>query len=55
MQTKFNATVVFFRTDEEKSLKKEFDEMIAEMKITYESSASYISEQNDHSERKKSV
>ena len=44
MQTRFNATIVFFRIDEKKSPKKEFDEMISEMKIIYELFVSYISE-----------
>ena len=55
MQTRFNATVVFFRTNEEKLLKKEFDEIISKMRIIYESLASYTSKQNDHSEQKKRV
>ena len=55
MQTRFNATIVFFRTDDEKSLRKEFDEMISDLGITYEPFAPYIPEQNDHSERKEDV
>ena len=52
IQTRFNAKVVFFRTDGEKSLRKEFDDMISELGITYEPSAPYTPEQNEHSERK---
>ena len=55
MQTRFNATVVFFRTDEKNSLKKEFYEMISDLKIIYKSFASYISKQNDYFERKERV
>ena len=55
MQTRFDAIVVFFPIDEEKSLKKEFDEMIFEMKIIYESFALYISKQNDYLERKEEI
>ena len=55
MQTRFNATVVFFRTDKEKSLKKKFDEMISNLEIIYELFALYISEQNDYFERKKRI
>ena len=52
IQIKFNAKIVFFRTNDEKSLKKKFDDMISELEIIYESSASYIFEQNKHFERK---
>ena len=55
MQTKFNARVMFFRTNDEKSLKKKFDEMLSDLKITYELFALYTSEQNNHSERKENV
>ena len=52
IQTKFNAKIVFFRTNDEKSLKKKFDNMISEFEIIYKSFVSYISEQNEHFERK---
>ena len=55
MQTRFNATVVFFRIDEGKSLKKEFDEMISDLKIIYELLALYISEQNNYFQRKDEI
>ena len=55
IQTRFNATIVFFRTDGEKSLGKEFDEMISDLGITYEPSAPYTPEPNDHLERKGGV
>ena len=55
MQTRFNATIVFFRTNDEKSLKKEFNEMISDLGITYESFVSYTSEQNDYSKRKEEI
>ena len=52
MQTKFNATIVFFRTDKKKSLKKEFDEIISNLEIIFELFASYISKKNGYSKRK---
>ena len=55
MQIRFNVTAVFFRTNEEKSLKKEFGEMILDLKTIYQSFASYIFEQNDYFERKKRI
>ena len=55
MQTRFNATVVFFRIDKEKSLKKEFDKIISVLKIVYKLFALYIFEQNDYFERKEKV
>ena len=40
----------FFRTNDEKSLKREFDDMISDLEITYESFSSHIFEQNEHFE-----
>ena len=52
IQTKFNAIIVFFRIDDKKPLKKEFDEIISKLKITYKLFAFYIFIQNNHLERK---
>ena len=52
IRTRFNSKVVFFRSDGERALGKEFDDMISELGITYEPSAPYTPEQNGHSERK---
>ena len=49
---KFNAKIVFFRTNNEKSLKKEFDDMISNLEITYEFSSFYTFKQNEHFEQK---
>ena len=52
IQIKFNAKIVFFRTDAEKSLKKKFDDMIFDFETTYNFSSFHIFEQNEHFERK---
>ena len=52
IKTRFNATVVFFRSDGERSLGGEFDDLLVETGITHESSAPNSPEQNGHSERK---
>lgn len=49
--TRFNAKVVFFRSDTEASLGKEFDDIISQFGITHEPSAPYTPQQNGHSER----
>ena len=55
IQIRFKANIVFFRTDDEKSLKKKFDDMISDLEITYEFFSSYISKQNEHFERKENL
>ena len=52
IQIKFNAKIVFFRTNDEKSLKRKFDDMIFDLEITYEFFLFYNFEQNKHFERK---
>ena len=53
IQIKSKAKIVFFRTDDEKLLKREFDDMISDFEITYEFSSSHTSKQNKHFELKK--
>ena len=55
MQIRFNATVVFCRTDDEKSSLKEFDEIIFTTRIIYNLFASFIFEQRDYFERKEEI
>lgn len=55
VETWYNAKVVFFRSDGERALGKDFDDFIAEKGITYESSAPDTPAQNGHSERKGAV
>ena len=52
IKTRFNATVVFLRSDGERSLGNEFNDLLVETGITHEPSASDSPEQNGHSERK---
>ena len=52
IHTRFNGKVVFFRSDGETSLGKEFEDMVSAMGITYEASSAYTPQQNGHSERK---
>ena len=55
IQTRYNGKVVFFRTDGERSLGKDFEDLITELGISYEPSAPNTPEQNGHSERKGGV
>ena len=52
IHTRYNAKVVFFRSDGERALGIEFEKFISEKGITYEASAPDTPEQNGHSERK---
>lgn len=52
IHTRFNAKVVFIRSDGERSLGSEFNDLLIETGITHEASASDSPEQNGHSERK---
>ena len=52
IKTRFNEKMIFFRTDDEKSLSGDFKKFIVLLRISYEPSSSDISVQNDHSEKK---
>ena len=52
IETRFNAKVVFFRSDGERSLGNDFNDLLIDKGITYESSTPDTPEQNGHSERK---
>ena len=55
MQIKFNAKIIFFRIDDERSLGKKFENMLSELKIILKSSSSNTFKQNKHSERKEKL
>lgn len=55
IETRYNAKIVFFRSDGERALKSKFDSILVNKEITFESSASDSPKQNDHSERKRGV
>lgn len=55
IETRFRREMIFLQSDEERSFENEFDKFITEKEITHESSTSHISEQNDHSEKKKHI
>ena len=55
IKTRFNVTVVFLRSNNERSLNDEFNDLLVETDIIHESSALDSSKQNDHSERKKDI
>lgn len=52
IETRYNGKMVFFRSDGERPLGKDFDKFITEKGITYEPSAPDTPAQNGHSERK---
>lgn len=52
---RFNAKIVFLRSDGERSLGNEFNDLLVETGITHESSAPDSPEQNGHSERKEGI
>ena len=52
IKNRYNATIVFFRSDGEKALGIQFDNLLAENGITQEPSAPDTPAQNGHSERK---
>ena len=52
IETRFKAKVVFIRSDRERSLGNNFNDLLVEKGITHESSTPYTPEQNGHSERK---
>ena len=52
IKNRFKGNVVFFRTDGEKSLGRNFQAFIASLEISYESSSPDTSAQNEHSEKK---
>lgn len=51
ISTRFEGKVVFFRSDGETSLGKDFENLISKFGITHEPSAPYTPQQNGHSER----
>ena len=55
IRIRFDEKMIFFRTDEKKSLNDNFKKFIASLKISYEFSSSDTSTQNDHSEKKDHV
>jgi hypothetical protein len=52
IHTKFDDQMIFFRSDEKRSLDDEFKTFMFEKKIIYESSTSITFAQNEHSEKK---
>jgi hypothetical protein len=52
IETRFNDKVMFIRSDEKKSLRDDFKNLLIEKEISFESFTSDSSKQNDHSERK---
>ena len=52
IETRYNAKVIFFRSDREKALSVQFDNLISSKGITFESSAPDTPAQNGHSEQK---
>ena len=52
IRIRFDEKMIFFRIDEKKSLNDDFKKFIVSLKISYESSSSDTSAQNDHSEKK---
>ena len=52
IRIRFDEKMIFFRIDEKKSLNDDFKKFIASLKISYKSSSSDTSTQNDHSEKK---
>ena len=55
VETRFNAKVIFIRSNEEKSLENDFVRFIHSKEISFESSTSDSSKQNDHFERKRGI
>ena len=52
IKIRFNEKMIFFRTNDEKSLSGDFKKFIVLLKILYESSSFDTSAQNNHSEKK---
>lgn len=52
IETQYNDKIVFFLSDREKALGKEFNKLLVTKEITWKPLASNSSEQNGHSERK---
>ena len=52
IRIRFDEKMIFFRTDEKKSLNDNFKKFIVSLKISYEFSSSDTSTQNDHSKKK---
>ncbi len=55
IKTRFNAKMIFMRSDEERTLEVDFQKIIRKTDIIFESFASDFSEQNDHSKRKDEI
>jgi hypothetical protein len=55
IETRFNDKVMFIRSDEKKSLRSDFKNLLIEKEISFESFISNSSKQNDYSERKDDI